>query len=50
MRPVIYRLEKNSLKHLSENITNKLYDTVSKQEFKQYVIIHLQNSTQQEVI
>lgn len=50
MRPVINRLEKKFvIKHLSENIINKLYDTVNKEEFKQNVIIHLQNSTQQEV-
>jgi len=50
MRPVINRLEKEIvIKHLSENIINKLYDTVNKEEFKQNVIIHLQNSTQQEV-
>lgn len=50
MRPVINRLEKKFvIKHLSENIINKLYDTVNIEEFKQNVIIHLQNSTQQEV-
>lgn len=49
MRP-INTLEKNSLKytlHLPGGITNKFYDTVSKQALKE--IIHLQNSTQQEV-